>query len=62
MRKSTTGSHVLEKAHDLYSDSKDMARNGAERAKTFVHESPVLSTILGVGAGILIGIWMRRRD
>lgn len=62
MRKSTSGSQVLEKAQDLYSNSKAMARNGAARAKSFIHESPLLSTCLGVGAGILVGMWVSRRD
>lgn len=62
MRKPTSGSQVLEKAQDLYSNSRDFARNGAARAKSFIHESPVLSTLLGVGAGVLVGMWMRRRD
>jgi ElaB/YqjD/DUF883 family membrane-anchored ribosome-binding protein len=62
MRKHSTGSQVLEKAQDLYSNSRAFARDGATRANTFIHESPVLSTILGVGAGFLIGMWMKRGD
>jgi ElaB/YqjD/DUF883 family membrane-anchored ribosome-binding protein len=62
MRKHSTGSQVLEKAQDLYSNSRELARDGATRASTFIHESPVLSTILGVGAGFLIGMWMKRAD
>ena len=62
MRRNHSGAQVLEKAQDLYSNSRDLARDGASRAKTFIHESPVLSAFLGVGAGFLIGLWMRRRD
>jgi ElaB/YqjD/DUF883 family membrane-anchored ribosome-binding protein len=62
MRKHRNGSQVLEKAQDLYVNSRDLAQDGAARAKTFIHESPVLSTLLGVGAGFLIGMWMKRGD
>jgi ElaB/YqjD/DUF883 family membrane-anchored ribosome-binding protein len=62
MRRHRNGSQILEKAQDLYSNSRDVARESADRAKTFIHESPVLSTVLGVGAGFIIGLWMRRRD
>jgi len=62
MRKHRNGTQILEKAQDLYSNSREMAKDGADRAKTFIHESPVLSTFLGVGAGFLIGLWMHRRD
>jgi ElaB/YqjD/DUF883 family membrane-anchored ribosome-binding protein len=62
MRRNHSTAQVLEKAQDLYSNSKDMAREGADRAKTFIHESPVISAFLGVSAGFLIGLWMRRRN
>ena len=62
MRRNHSAAQVLEKAQDLYSNSKDMAREGADRANTFIHESPLLSALLGVGAGFLIGLLMRRRD
>ena len=62
MRRNHTGPQILEKAQDLYSNSREMARDGADRAKTFIHESPVLSTLLGVGAGFFIGLLMRRHD
>jgi len=62
MRRHRNGSQILDKAQDLYSNSRDVAREGAARAKTFIHESPLLSTVLGVGAGFIIGLWMRRRD
>jgi ElaB/YqjD/DUF883 family membrane-anchored ribosome-binding protein len=57
-----SGTHIMEKAQDLYSNSRQLAKDGASRAKTFIHESPVLSAFLGAGAGFLIGLWMRRHD
>lgn len=62
MRRHRNGAQILEKAQDFYSNSREMARDGADRAKTFIHESPVLSTFLGVGAGFLIGMLLRRND
>ena len=61
MRRTHSASEVLEKAQDLYSNSRDLARDGASKANTFVHDRPVLSTVLGAGAGFLIG-WMIRRS
>lgn len=60
MRKTHNGSHLLEKAQDLYSNSRDMAKDGATKANSFVHHRPVLSTLLGAGAGFLVG-WLIRR-
>ena len=62
MRRNHRGAQPLEKAQDLYSNSRVIARDGAARANSFVHESPVLSAALGVGAGFLIGFLMRRHD
>jgi hypothetical protein len=62
MRRSHNASQVLERAQDFYSNSRELARDGALRARTFIHESPVLSAFLGVGTGFLLGWWMRRRD
>lgn len=62
MRRMNRGAQILEKAHDLVSNSRDLARDGAARARSFVHDSPVLSAAIGVGAGFLIGFLVRRRD
>ena len=62
MRRSRNGAQVLEKAQHLYSNSKDIAREGAAKANTFIHESPMWSTLLGVGAGFLSGFLVRRSD
>ena len=62
MRRNHSGSRVMEKAQDLYSNSRELAKHGASGANRFVHESPVLSAVMGVGTGFLIGLWMRRHD
>ena len=60
MRRHHNGSQILEKAQDLYSNSRDMAKDGASKANSFVHDRPVLSTLIGAGAGFLVGWWIRR--
>jgi ElaB/YqjD/DUF883 family membrane-anchored ribosome-binding protein len=62
MNERTSSTKGLRKARDLYADSKEVARNGASHAKTFVHQRPVLSTLLGLGLGLLIGHWLRPRE
>ena len=47
------------KARDLYAGSRELARNGAFHAKSFIHQRPVLSALLGLGLGALIGHWLR---
>ena len=62
MRRNHRGAQILEKAQDFVTNSRDLARDGASRANSFMHESPVISTAIGVGAGLLLGFLMRRRD
>lgn len=62
MRHSHNGARVLEKAQDLYSTSRGKAEEGLDRAKSFIHAKPVTSTLLGLGLGVLLGVWMNRRD
>lgn len=47
---------LIEKAHDLWTDSGELARTGATRANGFIHRKPVASTLLGIGAGVCIGM------
>lgn len=61
MRRNHTASQVLERAQDLYSNSRELARDGASKANSFVHDRPVLSTLIGAGAGFLVG-WLLRRS
>ncbi len=58
----SSAAKALRKARDLYDDSSEVARNGASHAKTFIHHRPVLSTLLGLGLGVLIGHWLRPRE
>lgn len=53
---------VAEKAQDLYRSSKKFASRELSRAEEFIHEKPVLSTLLGVGLGFVIASFFRSRD
>jgi len=62
MNNRATTPKVLRKARDLYSDSREVARNGATRAKSFIHRRPILSVLMGMGLGVLIGHWLRPKE
>ena len=53
---------ALRRARDLYDDSRQVARNGATRTNSFIHQRPILSTLLGLGLGVLIGHWLRPKE
>jgi len=52
-------SRMANRAQDWYDESSKMAKKGSRRANSFIHEQPVLSTVLGVGAGLLLGFIFR---
>jgi hypothetical protein len=62
MNSRTPTAKALRTARDVYADSRDAARNGASRAKSFIHQRPLLSTFLGLGLGALIGYCLRPRE
>jgi hypothetical protein len=62
MNSRTPATKVMRRAQEMYSDSREAARNGASHAKTFIHQRPVLSTLMGLGLGLLIGHWMRPKE
>jgi len=62
MNNRTPTAKVLRTARDLVADTRDVARNGASQAKSFIHQRPVLSILLGLGLGVLIGHWLRPRE
>ena len=62
MNRMTPATKVLRKAQDLYVNSRELAGNGASHAKSFIHQRPLLSTLLGLGLGVLIGHWLRPRE
>lgn len=52
---------VLERAEHLYRTSSSLAKQGSAKANTFIHSQPILSTLLGVGIGFLVGMTLRGR-
>lgn len=63
-------SHDRRESHDgdriskFFRDSleSDFAREALGRMKSFIIEKPVLSTCLGLAAGLVVGLLIRRRD
>lgn len=46
---------VLDRAQELISETADLARIGGRSASSFIHERPVSATLIGMGAGMLLG-------
>jgi ElaB/YqjD/DUF883 family membrane-anchored ribosome-binding protein len=40
----------------------DALRDAGGRVKTFIHEKPMMSACIGVAAGFLLGLLIRRGD
>ena len=53
---------IAEAASDLASTSRKAARKGVAEARSFIEERPILSTLLGFGAGMLLSSLFRSRD
>lgn len=51
------GDRLIEKAHDLWTDSGDLARDGATQANSFIHRKPLAAALMGVGAGVVLGMF-----
>ena len=62
MNNRTPVRNVLRKARTVFDDTRVVARNGATHAKGFIQTRPMMSTLLGLGLGVLIGHWLRPRD
>jgi ElaB/YqjD/DUF883 family membrane-anchored ribosome-binding protein len=46
----------MDRAREAFDDTRDFARDGAEETGAFIHERPVASTLMGVGAGVILGL------
>ena len=42
-------------SRDLVTDSRDLIRTGADDASAFIHAKPLIATLIGAGAGALLG-------
>jgi len=47
---------LRDRARDFYEESREAARDGASEASGFIHERPLASTLIGLGAGVLFGM------
>ncbi len=45
-----------DRARELFDDTRDVAREKAADADTFIHERPIAATLLGVGLGLAMGM------
>ncbi|MBV8881978.1 MAG: hypothetical protein JO332_18625 [Planctomycetaceae bacterium] len=50
------GDRLIEKAHDFWTDSGELARDGATRANSFIHRKPLAAALISVGAGLCFGM------
>jgi ElaB/YqjD/DUF883 family membrane-anchored ribosome-binding protein len=61
MRHSALESKLEDRAQELYSASRQIARRGSSKARSFIHERPFLSLLIGAGAGALLTLLFRPR-
>jgi len=64
MRHNRPGNHYGDRIKKIVRDSmeSDFVRDAGGRIKSFVTEQPVVSICLGLAAGIVLGMMIRRRD
>lgn len=56
MLKPTNGRTAVNRVSKFFESTRKFTRKNASRAKSFAHEEPVLSVLLGLGAGLLLGL------
>ncbi len=47
---------LMERATQAWGHTRDVAKERAEQMKAFVRNKPFLTTLLGVGAGLVLGM------
>jgi ElaB/YqjD/DUF883 family membrane-anchored ribosome-binding protein len=64
MGQSRRGNHHGERISKFVRDSmdSDFTRHAGSRIKSFITGRPILSTCLGLAAGLMLGMLIRRRD
>jgi hypothetical protein len=55
------GDRFVDRARDVMRESRDFARASADQTSDFIHSKPIFATMLGVGAGLILSIFYRRR-
>ena len=61
MVKHVNGRVQVRKALKFLENTREFTKERAVRAKSFILRQPVLSTFLGLGAGLLVGMLFSRR-
>ena len=51
----------MERATQVFGHTREFAKERAELMKTFVHDKPFLTTLLGLGAGFVLGMLLTPR-
>ena len=52
---------LMERATQVFGHTREFAKERAELMKTFVHDKPFLTTLLGLGAGFVLGMLLTPR-
>jgi len=63
MHRHRRGSHPADRLSRMLRDTleSESVRDAGDRVKTFITEKPLLSACLGVAAGFVLGMLVRRR-
>jgi ElaB/YqjD/DUF883 family membrane-anchored ribosome-binding protein len=64
MQRHRRGGHPAQRLARILRETleSDSVRDAQDRVKTFIAEKPVLSACLGLAAGFVLGMLVRRRD
>jgi len=55
------GPKLMERATQVFDHTREFAKERAGQMKTFVHDKPFLTTLLGLGAGFVLGMLLTPR-
>jgi ElaB/YqjD/DUF883 family membrane-anchored ribosome-binding protein len=52
---------MMDRATQLFGHTREFAKERANLVRTFVHDKPYLTTFLGLGAGLMLGMLLTPR-
>jgi ElaB/YqjD/DUF883 family membrane-anchored ribosome-binding protein len=61
MQKHANRRTVVDRAPKFFVDSREFTKEQASQAKSFIQRKPIVSAFLGMGAGLLVGLFFSRR-
>lgn len=56
------GPKLLERATEVFGKTREFANDRAAHLKAFAHEKPLVVTLLGIGAGVVLGMLLAPRN